>query len=145
MFGKRMDDISKQSVRPESSAPEFVSDLNRKSMPPTHESAKSRPSMISEGCEVEGSICFEGPMHLDGRFKGAMTVDSLTIGKTGDCEADLHCKKLVIRGRFSGKVTCEDLEVATGALIEADITYSRIHAAAESRILGSLRHQPSDG
>ena len=73
-----------------------------------------------------------------------MSMKKLTIGKTGDCGADLRCKSLVVRGRFTDKVVCEELEVATGAIILADVAYGRIRVAADSHIRGRLSHQPID-
>lgn len=121
-----------------------MNDLSRKPLSAADEASRNRLGVISEGFECEGSIRFDGPLQLDGRFKGTMSVKSLTIGKSGDCEADLRCKSLVVRGRFTGKAVCEELEVATGAIILADATYGRIRVAADSHIRGRLSHQPID-
>ncbi len=148
MFGKRRNDASSEPSQSESSRQSsespVMNDLSRKSTLPNEESSRNRLGVISEGFECEGSIRFDGPLQLDGRFKGTMSVKSLTIGKSGDCEADLRCKTLVVRGRFNGKAVCEELEVATGAVIVADITYDRIRVAADSHIRGRLSHQPVD-
>jgi cytoskeletal protein CcmA (bactofilin family) len=148
MFGKRRNDASSESLQSESSRqslePPVMNDLSRKPLSAADEASRNRLGVISEGFECEGSIRFDGPLQLDGRFKGTMSVKSLTIGKTGDCEADLRCKSLVVRGRFTGKAVCEELEVATGAIILADVTYGRIRVAADSHIRGRLSHQPID-
>ena len=99
MFGKRRNDASSESQQSESTRqslePPVMNDLSRKPLSAADEASRNRLGVISEGFECEGSIRFDGPLQLDGRFKGTMSVKSLTIGKTGDCEADLRCKSLM--------------------------------------------------
>ncbi len=94
MFGKRRNDASSESPQSESTRqslePPVMNDLSRKPLSAADEASRNRLGVISEGFECEGSIRFDGPLQLDGRFKGTMSVKSLTIGKTGDREADLR-------------------------------------------------------
>ena len=88
-----------------------MNDLSRKHLSAADEASRNRLGVISEGFECEGSIRFDGPLQLDGRFKGTMSVKSLTIGKTGDCEADLRCKSFPISDlKPSGSLAINSLQ-----------------------------------
>lgn len=97
-----------------------------------------KPGVISEGFECEGRIKFGGLLHLDGTFKGDLSVGNLTIGNNGHCEGSVSCSVLTIKGHFEGTAVCEELEIDPSAIVRANIQYGRIRVAAGAEVTGKL-------
>ncbi len=99
---------------------------------------RDKPSVISEGCAIEGVISSDGILLLDGKISGAVTSDALTVGKSGHLQGKVSCKVLHIKGFVAGEADCEELVIDATAVIEADIRYKRVRVARGAVIVGTL-------
>lgn len=99
---------------------------------------RDKPSVISEGCAIEGVISSDGILLLDGKISGSVTSDALTVGKSGQVQGKVSCKILHIKGFLAGEADCEELVIDATAVIEADIRYKRVKAARGAVIVGTL-------
>lgn len=99
---------------------------------------REKPSVISEGCAIEGAISSESILLLDGRFNGTIGSEGLTVGKSGRVQGKVTCKVLHIKGYMAGEAACEELVVDATAVIKADISYKRLKVARGAVISGTL-------
>ncbi len=97
-----------------------------------------KPSIISEGFSFTGEIVSEGPLHVEGRFKGTVRVSSATVGANGTLEGNLTCSVLRIKGAFEGEATCDELVVDASASIRGKIRYRIINVSRGATIVGEL-------
>jgi len=62
---------------------------------------------------------------VDGVFSGPIRSDStVTIGRSGSIEGDLHADELVVTGRFSGTAICEKIRILAGGRMVGNATSS---------------------
>lgn len=97
-----------------------------------------KPSIISEGFSFTGEIVSEGPLHVEGRFKGTVRVSSATVGANGTLEGSLTCSVFRIKGAFEGEATCDELVVDASASIRGKIRYRVINVSRGATIVGDL-------
>jgi cytoskeletal protein CcmA (bactofilin family) len=97
-----------------------------------------KPSVISEGCAIEGGINSDGILLLDGQVNGSVDSEGLTIGRSGRVHGKILCKTLHIKGFFSGDAVCNDLLIDETAVVEASISYKSIKVAHGAVIEGTL-------
>lgn len=85
-------------------------------------------SVFQEGVSLTGELDAKGDVRFDGKLKGKLKVsDRLTIGATGDLEADLEAGEVVIMGQFKGTITASRrLELRKGAKVTADISTANL-------------------
>lgn len=78
---------------------------------------------LGKGTSMMGDLVFESSMVIDGTFKGTIRSDSLlTIGRTGDIEADIDVGVLLVLGKITGKVRASDrVEIHEGGKVIGDI------------------------
>jgi cytoskeletal protein CcmA (bactofilin family) len=100
-----------------------------------------KPSVISEGCSIEGSVTSDGVLLLEGIINGSVSAVKLSIGRYGRMHGQVRCKTLSIMGVFAGQAKCEDLYVASSANLEGDISYQKIQVERGAVILGELMNK----
>jgi len=85
-------------------------------------------SVFQDGVSLTGELDAKGDVRFDGKLKGKLKVsDRLTIGATGDLEADLEAGEVVIMGQFKGTILAtRRLELRKGAKVTADITTANL-------------------
>lgn len=81
-------------------------------------------SILQEGVSIGGEFEAKGDVRLDGKLKGKMRVtDRLTVGPSGEVEADLEAGEVIIMGQFKGTIhALRRLELRKGAKVVADIS-----------------------
>jgi cytoskeletal protein CcmA (bactofilin family) len=72
-------------------------------------SASSSPgglsAFIDQGSEFEGKLSFKDTVRIDGRFRGEISSDNtLIVGETGEIEAAIHSKSVVVSGSVAGDI-----------------------------------------
>lgn len=100
--------------------------------------AAQKPSIIGEGAVYEGTLLFNGTLHLDGQFKGSINVDKLTIGKSGRFNGKIVADTVVVFGELKGELDCKDLALNSGSNIDGVINYASIKVQPGSSISGEL-------
>lgn len=97
-----------------------------------------KPCIISEGFDFTGDIVSEGPLHVEGRFKGTVRMSSATIGANGTLEGTLTCSSLRIKRRFDGDATCDDLVIDATATVRGKVRYRSITMSRGASVVGDL-------
>lgn len=110
-------------------------------------------AFLGRGTTFEGKMTFEGMFRLDGKFKGEIFAgDSLVIGETGEVDAQINVKSLVVNGKFSGSITAGDrveiyppgrvlgdiktpiLVISEGAIFEGNCQMGKKEALREEKV-----------
>ncbi|MEO0003605.1 MAG: hypothetical protein RLZZ22_1297 [Pseudomonadota bacterium] len=97
-----------------------------------------KPTIISEGCCIQGKLVSVSAMHIDGEVDGNVEVESLTIGQQGRVKGEIKCRTLTIIGHFEGVAECDELSLAAQAVVRAKVHYKRLKAALGATIHGEL-------
>ena len=98
-----------------------------------------KPSIISEGFELQGDIKSTGGLHVEGKVDGRIDVDNLTVGAKGAVRGIVKCTALNIKGAFDGEATCVSLSLSGGAVVNGDISYSSLTMATGTVLTGRLK------
>lgn len=101
-------------------------------------SASQKPSVISEGASFEGGLVLEGALHLDGKLKGTIKVDKITVGKNGVLDGITKANTVVVFGEIKGEISCKELTLNAGSSIEGVVEYSSIKIFAGASISGQI-------
>jgi cytoskeletal protein CcmA (bactofilin family) len=80
-------------------------------------------TIIGPGTEFEGKINVPHSVRIDGSFKGKIeTSEILTVGTTGNVEADIIAKSAIIAGKVTGNLSVEDrVELAANSSLHGDL------------------------
>ncbi len=73
------------------------------------ENADEIVSILGEGVEFAGELCFTHGIRVDGSVQGKIRADaSLVIGPKGKIEADVTIRRVAIHGEFHGTIHATD-------------------------------------
>jgi cytoskeletal protein CcmA (bactofilin family) len=100
-----------------------------------------KPSIISEGFEFIGEIRSKGSITVDGKLKGTVSVQSLTIGSTGSVDGNVTADNINVKGQLSGQMECKDLVIGGRAIVEGSLTYSNLAIQRGGIIKGDLKRK----
>lgn len=77
---------------------------------------------------IEGALCSQGAVRVDGKITGGISAQELIIGERGQVEGDVQATSVVIAGKITGNVTCEEsLELRSSAQVQGDIHAPTLH------------------
>ncbi|MEK9826536.1 MAG: polymer-forming cytoskeletal protein [Methylotenera sp.] len=100
-----------------------------------------KPSIISEGASFEGNLTFDGALHLDGKFKGNIKVDKITVGKNGALEGKFEANTIIAFGEIKGEVTCGELVLNGGSSVEGQVQYANLKIHSGASISGQIHRK----
>lgn len=142
MFNKFKSDKTKYDTNLEEELLSEVSELPTNSttdvLPKKIISNAQKSSIISEGASFEGSLSFEGALHLDGKFKGNIKVDKITVGKNGALDGKLEANTIVAFGEIKGDISCKELTLNAGSNLDGIIQYANIKVHPGASIAGQI-------
>jgi cytoskeletal protein CcmA (bactofilin family) len=123
--------------QPQSHTPSTPS-FQRSSEPGSDPSAfSSRPgtpgarnlACIGASLEIKGRISAEEDLQIDGKVEGPVSVRGhrLTVGRSGQLNAEVSARELVVFGKVSGNVNATDrVEIKKDGAVVGDIQTARI-------------------
>ena len=78
---------------------------------------------LGRSTSMTGDLRFDTSMRIDGTFKGSIRSESeLSIGESGDIEADIEVATLHVYGKVTGKIRAtESVEIHPGGKVVGDI------------------------
>ncbi len=104
-------------------------------------------TLIAEGVEVTGDVCFAGGMRIDGRVKGNLighalqgqALALLVISATGHVEGTVTCSDAVIDGTVVGDLDIANfLELQSNSKVCGAIRYGQLLMDAGASVCGRL-------
>lgn len=73
------------------------------------ESADEIVSILGDGVEFEGELCFTHGVRVDGSIRGKIRADAcLVVGPKGRIDADVAIRRIAIHGEFHGTIHASD-------------------------------------
>ena len=80
--------------------------------------------LFGPGSNVDGTLQFDGPVHIDGIYRGAIkTNDLLVVGEHAKIQADITCRSAEVKGEITGNITAsESVALLSYAVVKGDIT-----------------------
>jgi cytoskeletal protein CcmA (bactofilin family) len=106
-------------------------------------SPSEKPTVISEGASFDGNIITPGSVHIEGKFKGAIKAEKVTISKLGNFNGKIDATILNVFGMLKGDASCESLTLSGDANISAKINYKSISVQPGAIVSGELVHKTS--
>ncbi len=85
---------------------------------------------VGSSLSINGNVKGNEDLHIDGKVKGTISIDNhtLTIGPSGQIEADIQAKNIIVQGHVKGniqaseKVFIQETAQVFGDIIAADIS-----------------------
>lgn len=80
-------------------------------------------SVVDQGCEFEGKLCFHGTVRIGGLFRGEIyTPDTLIIGEGARVDAQIEAGTVIISGHVTGTVKARHrVEIHRPAVFKGNI------------------------
>jgi cytoskeletal protein CcmA (bactofilin family) len=84
---------------------------------------KVLPSLVSKNVFIEGDVHNGGALELEGKIKGNIEADVLTIRESGEIIGEAKCKVFNIKGAFNGNVSAEKINISDTAKVLGTLEY----------------------
>lgn len=93
----------------------------------------------------KGTLTFERPLKIDGKFEGELTTrGSLIVGQSGEVHADIHSGNVVVDGKVSGNIVAEGkVQLNPTASLIGDIKAARLAIAEGATFVGHCDVNPA--
>jgi cytoskeletal protein CcmA (bactofilin family) len=110
------------------------------------EQERKEPSFLNEprtvlepGASVTGKLVYDGPVKIDGRFKGEIKANSLLVlGPQAEVAANIAAGQLRVEGSFIGTVRVKGwIEILPGGRFQGDIQSGRLKIYAGATFEGN--------
>jgi len=90
--------------------------------------AENLSTIIGKDSVFSGDMEVKGALRIDGRIKGRIICDeTVSIGATGDIEADIDAKTVIVAGTVVGNIrTSEKIEMQAKAKVLGDVSTKNI-------------------
>jgi cytoskeletal protein CcmA (bactofilin family) len=91
--------------------------------PPATERKRPKVTRIEPGCEIDGVLSLEGPMVIEGEFRGEIRCrDQVTVLQSGTVEASIQARSLTIEGAVVGDVSAtREVVIARSGRLHGDV------------------------
>jgi cytoskeletal protein CcmA (bactofilin family) len=90
--------------------------------------AENLSTIIGKDSVFTGDMEVKGALRVDGRIKGRIVCDeTVSIGATGDVEADIDAKMVIVAGTVVGNIrTSDKIEMQAKAKVLGDVSTKNI-------------------
>jgi len=87
------------------------------------ERRRPKATRIEPGCEVDGVLSLEGPLLIEGEFRGEIRCqDAVTVLQSGTVEASIEARTVTIEGAVVGNVTAtREIVIARWGKLHGDV------------------------
>lgn len=119
-------------------------------------------AFIDQGSEFEGKLSFKDTVRIDGHFKGEIgSENTLIVGESGEVEANIRSKTVVVSGcvvgdvkasrqlvihktgRLQGNVETPSVVIEEGAILNGQVVMNRPEQGAPRRAQPTPPKEPS--
>jgi cytoskeletal protein CcmA (bactofilin family) len=108
-------------------------------------------SLIATGTRLQGDVCFEDGLRIDGEVKGNIIGSQdkpsvLVIGESAHVTGEISAAHVIVNGHVDGPVTAHRLlELQPKAVVTGDVNYKAIELHLGARVTGRLCPTPDAG
>ena len=111
-----------------------------------------RTTLVARGAVIEGQICFEGCLEVEGAVHGNISVQGedgpalVRILESGRVQGEIRAPTVIINGAVRGDVyASEHLELAANAVVDGDVYYHLLEMMKGAQVNGALVHREGGG
>jgi len=108
---------------------------------PEPERRRPKATRIEPGCEVDGILSLEGPLLIEGEFRGEIRCqDAVTVLQSGTVEASIEARTVTIEGAVVGNVTAtREIVIARRGKLHGDVVTPSLAIERGAFFQGSTR------
>ncbi|MBN8632985.1 MAG: polymer-forming cytoskeletal protein [Rhodobacterales bacterium] len=101
--------------------------------------ANARRSVLAQDLVVEGDVISSGPIDMHGKIMGSMRAPDIVIAGSGRVEGSVVANDLSVLGAVSGMISARNVQLASSAVVHADVSHERIAVEAGAELEGRLQ------
>jgi cytoskeletal protein CcmA (bactofilin family) len=109
---------------PSAAAPSPAPDVPRPAAPAAPR--KAGASFIGADMVLEGDISGGGEIQIDGKIKGDVHVEHVTVGDGGNVEGGIYAEAVEVRGKVTGSITAKQVRLYGACNVDGDITHEQL-------------------
>ena len=83
-------------------------------------------SVIGAEMTLEGNISGGGEIQIDGKIKGDIRVEHVTVGDGGQVEGGIYAEAVEVRGKVTGSITAKQVRLYGACHVDGDITHEQL-------------------
>lgn len=107
--------------------------------------APASASVIAAGTTVEGNLESTGDLVVNGRVRGSVRAQRLTVDLDGLIEGDISADEVVVRGTVKGPVSARHIHLEAGSAVEGDLATATIAIDTGARLTGAVWQDQAGG
>jgi cytoskeletal protein CcmA (bactofilin family) len=100
------------------------------------------PTLISNGCVIEGCIRATVLVRIDGNIKGDIFTEGLIIGENGLIEGNIEAKEIIVFGTIHGNIKADSIEIKNSGKIYGEINTNNLQIEKGAVYNGVLSMEP---
>lgn len=108
---------------------------------PDPASSNARRSVFAQDLVVEGDASSIGPIEVQGSVVGSLRAPEITVAGSGRVEGSVVAHDLVVLGAVSGIISARNVQLASSAVVQADVTHEQIAIEAGAELEGRLQRK----
>lgn len=108
---------------------------------PASQQNSGSTSVIGHNIQFRGELVGKEDIIIEGRIEGTVLMEGqhLTIGSTGELDANIHAENIVINGKLTGDVLADELiEIKKSAVVKGNLIAPRIQLEDGGKFRGSM-------
>src|SRR6202453_433513 len=78
-------------------------------------------SVIGAEMTLEGNVSSGGELQIDGRVKGDVRVEHVTVGDGGQVEGGIYAEAVEVRGKVTGSITAKQVRLYGACHVHGDL------------------------
>jgi cytoskeletal protein CcmA (bactofilin family) len=75
---------------------------------------------------IEGDISGGGEIQVDGKIKGDVRIEHVTVGDGGVVEGGIYAEAVEVRGKVVGSITAKQVRLYGACHVDGDITHEQL-------------------
>jgi cytoskeletal protein CcmA (bactofilin family) len=84
------------------------------------------PSIIGADMTLEGDVGGGGEIQIDGKIKGDVRVEHVTVGDGGTVEGGIYAEAVEVRGKVVGSISAKQVRLYGACHVDGDITHEQL-------------------
>lgn len=138
--GFKREETTVESTVPPVTKPTVTINPETKTTAPAAPAAAIR-SVIGHNIQFRGELIGTEDLLIEGKIEGTVLMQgqNLTIGATGELQANIHAQNIVINGKLTGDVLADELiEIKETAVVKGNLIAPRIQLEDGGKFRGSM-------
>ena len=103
--------------------------------------ANARRSVFAQDLVIEGDASSSGPIEVQGNVVGSLRAPEISVAGSGRVEGSVATHDLSVLGAVSGMISARNVQLASSAVVQADVTHEQIAIEAGAELEGRLQRK----